>query len=66
MGDLKAALAEAQQWVGTVVGVVMVGEGRSEDGSPTVDVWVTRPVALPQSLHGIEIRTLGSDPIEAH
>ena len=33
------ALAEIQTWVGTVDGVVIVGEGEA-DGKPTIDVWV--------------------------
>jgi hypothetical protein len=56
MADIGAALAEAQEWVGTVPGVVAVGEGRSEAGRPTIDVWVTRDVSLPAAVRGVEVR----------
>jgi hypothetical protein len=56
MADIGAALAQAQTWVGTVPGVAAVGEGRSEAGQPTIDVWVTRQVELPAMVQGIEVR----------
>lgn len=56
MADIQAALAEAQQWVGTVAGVVAVGEGLSDTGRPTIDVWVTRAVTLPAQVRGVEVR----------
>jgi hypothetical protein len=78
MADIASALKAAQEWVGTVPGVVMVGQGRAEDGSPTVDVWVSGPVApqsrrpitgaaaLPDSLQGFAVRIREAGPIEAH
>jgi hypothetical protein len=65
MADIEAALAEALTWVGTIPGVVAVGEGRSDAAEPTVDVWVTEPVALPAVLGGVAVRVFGSEPFEA-
>jgi hypothetical protein len=62
---LEEALSEATSWMGRVPGIVMVGEGRADDGSPTVDVWVTQPVSLPQKVKGIEVRVRRSGGIEA-
>ncbi|WP_117214997.1 hypothetical protein [Allorhizocola rhizosphaerae] len=61
MGEaMREALAEAQKWVGTVPGVVMVGQGRD-----TVDVWVTMPVELPETILGVPVRVHETPPIEA-
>ncbi len=65
MPEIEAALAEAQTWVGTVAGVVAVGEGRSEAGEPTIDVWVTRVIALPASVRGVEVRVRQSGEFRA-
>lgn len=65
MADIAAAMATAQEWVGTVPGVAMVGQGRADDGSPTIDVWVTHPVKLPQTVSGVEVRVRESGVIEA-
>ncbi|GIH06370.1 hypothetical protein Rhe02_44370 [Rhizocola hellebori] len=62
---LREALDEANNWIGKVPGVVMVGEGRAQDGSPTVDVWVTQPVSLPQKVKGVEVRVRNSGDIQA-
>ena len=42
--SFEAALAVASEWVGSVPGVVMVGQGE-QDGRPTVDVWFATPSA---------------------
>jgi hypothetical protein len=65
MADVEAALAEAREWVGTVPGVVGVGEGRSAAGEPTVDVWVSAPVTLPATVRGVEVRVRESGTFEA-
>lgn len=65
MAEFETALADAQQWVGTVLGVVMVGEGKAEDGTPTIDVWVTRPVSLPTAIRGVPVRVVEGGVIEA-
>ena len=65
MAEVAAALAKAQEWVGTVPGVVLVGQGRADDGSPTIDVWVTRAVSLPATVQGVEVRVRDSGTIEA-
>jgi hypothetical protein len=57
---IEAALDEAAQWVGQIPGVAAVGQG-SQDGMPTVDVWVTgvpTPHDLPEQLHGHLVRVL--------
>jgi len=65
MADISAALAEAQQWVGSVPGVVAVGEGMSAAGHPTIDVWVTRLVPLPAAVKGVEVRVRESEEFQA-
>lgn len=65
MADIAAALAEAQEWVGRVTGVVAVGEGMSEAGHPTIDVWVTHLVPLPAAVRGVEVRVRTSGAFEA-
>jgi len=65
MAEIEAALAKAREWVGTVPGVVGVGEGRSADGEPTVDVWVTQPVSLPATVRGVKVRVRESGTFEA-
>jgi hypothetical protein len=65
MADIAAALAEAQEWVGKVQGVVMVGEGMSSAGHPTIDVWVNRLVPLPAAVRGVEVRVRESGDIQA-
>lgn len=65
MADIAAALAEAQGWVGTVNGVVAVGEGRSEAGQATIDVWVTAIVSLPATVQGVEVRVRESGEFRA-
>jgi hypothetical protein len=62
---LDQALAEAQGWVGKIPGVVMVGQGRADDGTPTIDVWVTRPVTLPERIKGVAVRVVDTGVIEA-
>lgn len=65
MPDMAQALAAAQQWVGTVEGVVMVGQGRI-DSRDCVDVWVTAmPVDLPKEIMGVPVRVRETPPIEA-
>ena len=65
MADIEAALAEAQEWVGTVAGVVAVGEGMSAAGNPTIDVWVTQLVPLPAAVRGVEVRVRMTEEFEA-
>lgn len=48
---MRDALHEARKWVGTVPGVVGVGQGRE-----SIDVWVTRPVELPEKILGVPVR----------
>ncbi len=57
---MRNALTEAQKWVGTVPGVVGVGQGR--DG---IDVWVTMPVDLPKKILGVPVRVLETPPFDA-
>lgn len=57
MGDFERALAVAQTWVGSVDGVVAVGQGE-RDGAPCIDVWVTVEVArdrLPDEQDGVPV-----------
>lgn len=61
----EQALREAARWVGRVPGVVMVGEGRRDDGTPTIDVWVDREVILPEQVQGVAVRVRGAGAIEA-
>lgn len=65
MADIEAALAEAQEWVGKVPGVVAVGEGLSNAGHPTIDVWVTKLVPLPAAVRGVEVRVRESGEFSA-
>ncbi len=62
---LEQALREAQSWVGQVAGVVMVGQGQADDGSPIIDVWVDRPVTLPERIRGVAVRVRDAGVIEA-
>lgn len=62
MPDLAEALAVAQKWVGSIDGVVMVGQGRD-----TIDVWVTREgVDLPDEVLGVPVRVVPTGEIKAH
>ncbi|HEX6682782.1 MAG TPA: hypothetical protein VF062_08305 [Candidatus Limnocylindrales bacterium] len=62
MPDLHAALAVAEAWVGSVEGVVMVGQGRE-----TIDVWVTRDdVDLPDEVLGVPVRVVPTGEIKPH
>lgn len=64
MPDFARALLVAQEWVGSVEGVVMVGQGT--DGlDDCIDVWVTQPVELPDKVHGVPVRIRETPPIEA-
>lgn len=60
MAELAEALAAAQKWVGSVPGVVMVGQGRD-----CIDVWVTQPVDLPKTIRGVPVKVRETPPIEA-
>jgi len=66
---IEAALAEASHWIGQIPGVAAVGQG-SQDGSPTIDVWVSAaptPRGLPEWLHGYPVRVRDTGgPIQAH
>ena len=62
-GQLERALADAQGWVGTVPGVVAVGEGRDDEQRPCIDVWVTaeaRTADLPAAVDGVAVRVRDS------
>jgi hypothetical protein len=62
MDEFSAALAVAQKWVGDVVGVVMVGQGRD-----TIDVWVTSlDVELPEEVMGVPVRVIPTGEIKTH
>ena len=62
MSELEDALGIAQRWVGSVEGVVMVGQGRE-----TIDVWVTRDdVDLPKELFGVPVRVVPTGEIKPH
>lgn len=62
MREWEEALGIAQKWVGTVDGVVMVGQG-----SDTIDVWVTRDdVDLPNEVLGVPVRVVPTGEIKAH
>jgi len=62
MAEIAEALAVAQRWVGSVDGVVMVGQGRD-----TIDVWVTRDdIDLPDEVLGVPVRVVPTDEITAH
>ena len=66
MYELSEALAIAQQWVGAVDGVVMVGQGIKQ-GHDTIDVWVTRDdVDLPDEVLGVPVRVVPTGEIKAH
>lgn len=57
MADFERALAVAQSWVGSVDGVVAVGQGE-RDGAPCIDVWVTVEVdrdRLPDEQDGVPV-----------
>lgn len=61
------ALAEIQSWVGTVDGVVIVGEGEI-DGESTIDVWVIpaqlhRPIPERQDSFRVVVRDSGGEII---
>jgi hypothetical protein len=56
---MRDALTEAQKWVGTVPGVIGVGQGRD-----TIDVWVTMPVELPKRISGVPVRVLETPGFE--
>jgi hypothetical protein len=56
---MRDALEAAQKWVGTVPGVVMVGQGRD-----SIDVWVTMPVDLPKNILGVPVKVRETPPIE--
>ena len=63
----EQALATAKSWLGSVPGVVAVGEGE-EGGERTIDVWVTGvpDVQLPQDLAPFRVRIRPSGgPIHA-
>lgn len=55
--EYARALAEAQAWVGDLLGVEMVAEGADERGE-VIEVWVTETVdrdALPSEVHGVRV-----------
>lgn len=63
----EQALAAASSWMGSIPGVVAVGEGE-EAGERTIDVWVTgaSEVQLPQDLAPFQVRIRPSGgPIHA-
>lgn len=63
----EQALATARSWMGSLPGVVAVGEGE-EGGERTIDVWVTGvpDVQLPQDLAPFRVRIRPSGgPIHA-
>jgi len=62
MPELADALAAAQKWVGSIDGVIMVGQGQD-----TIDVWVTRDdVQLPDEVFGVPVRVVPTGEIKAH
>jgi hypothetical protein len=61
--DFDAALTSAQRWVGSMAGVVAVGEGRDERSERFIDVWVTAEAAsseLPDEVGGVPVRVRDS------
>jgi hypothetical protein len=61
--SFEDALARAQSWVGTVEGVVAVGEGRDEQGRRSVDVWATAAATsgqIPDEIDGVPVRVRAS------
>ncbi len=60
--SFDTALDTAAEWVGTVPGVVAVGEGE-QDGRRTIDVWVSgtpKHGALPRQHGGHPVRVRAS------
>ena len=66
MSELSKALQIAQEWVGLIDGVVMVGQG-ARQGHDTIDVWVTRDdVDLPGEVLGVPVRVVPTGEIKPH
>jgi hypothetical protein len=67
MGDIAAALQEAQRWLDSVPGVAAVGETEC-DGRPCIYVYVTSPEAaaqIPAELQGHRVVIQSGEPIQA-